>query len=58
MKKRTSENVKMFGCYATPTLMREFQSTARAQDLSMSQLFRIVARREIRRHNKEVAAEQ
>jgi len=55
MKRRMNENVKMFGCYAPPTLMREFQAVAQAQDLNMSQLFRVVAQREIRRHSKEVA---
>jgi hypothetical protein len=52
----SSENVKMFGFYAPPALMKEFLAAAREQDLSMSQLFRIIARREILRAAKETAA--
>ena len=48
----SSENVKMFGFYAPPALMQEFQAAARRQDMSMSQLFRAIARQEIRRVEK------
>jgi hypothetical protein len=52
------ENEKMFGFYAQPSLMKQFQATATAQDLNMSQLMRRLARWEIKRYAREVASEK
>jgi hypothetical protein len=52
------ENEKMFGFYAPPSLMKQFQATAASQDLNMSQLMRRLARWEIRRYAREVALEK
>jgi len=54
MKRR--ENEKMYGFYATPTLMDRFRAVAKAQDLNMSQLMRKLARSEILRFEKAAGA--
>jgi len=58
MSKPKTENVKMFGFYAPPALMKDFQTAALSQDMSMSHLFRRIARREIFRAAKESAGAQ
>jgi hypothetical protein len=55
MSKPKTENVKMFGFYAPPALMKDFQTAALSQDMSMSHLFRRIARLEILRAAKEAA---